>query len=555
MDRDKRFIKNWRPISLLNVDMKLISKVIASRLKNVISSIVNENQVAYVNNRFISESGRLISDVLEITNSLNIEGLLMTVDIEKAFDSINHSFLICVLKKFGFGNDFQKWIQIIQSCVINGGYTTPYFKLERGTRQGDPISAYLFIIALEVVFSLIKENPDIEGLKFFRHTFLYSAYADDTTFFLRNEKSATEVIRTFDKFSLFSGLKVNYGKCEIAGIGIKKGVKMALCGMNCIDLTEDVIKILGIYFSYNKKLELEKNFLNHIAKIQNILKLWKLRNLTIEGRIVAFKSLAISKLIHLALVTEIPTTTINLLNKIQMEFIWKGKNPKIKNSTLCNDYQYGGLRNVDIFSKVVSLKCSWLFDNNFHQWKIIPLYLFRQYLGKNFNLQVSHSILRKFPKFHKEIFIRWGKHLASPATLRSTVACQFIWYNKHIQIDNKSIYLYNFSNRNLNFVGQLFGTDSTLKPWESVKQQFFLKSNMQFQYWQIIHALPQHWKEIIKQFAGNLNNLYIQDHHLIKCNTIYNLEKLNSKELYHMQLLLKYDKPTCQIYHEKNFDD
>ena len=82
--------------------MKLISKVLASRLKSVISTIVNKNQVAYVNNRFISESGRLISDVLEITDSLDIEGLLMTVDIEKILDSINHSFLMCVLKKFGF---------------------------------------------------------------------------------------------------------------------------------------------------------------------------------------------------------------------------------------------------------------------------------------------------------------------------------------------------------------------------------------------------------------------------------------------------------------------
>ena len=260
-------------------------------------------------------------------------------------------------------------------------------------------------------------------------------------FFLKNEKSATEVIKTFDKFSLFSGLKINNAKCEIAGIGVKKGVKMALCGMDCIDLTEDVIKILGIYFSYNKKLEQEKNFLNHIVKIQNILKLWKLRNLTIEGRIVVFKSLAISKLIHLALVTEIPTTTINLLTKIQMEFIWKGKNPKIKNSTLCNGYEYGGLKNVDIFSKVVSLQCSWikrLFDNSFHQWKLIPLYLIRQYLGKNFkfhsNLEVSHSILCKFPNFYKEIFIRWGKHLCPPANLLSTVACQFIWYNSIFEL-------------------------------------------------------------------------------------------------------------------------
>ena len=77
--------------------------------------------------------------------------------------------------------------------------------------------------------------------------------------------------------------------------------------------------------------------LNHIVKIQNILKLWKPRNLTIEGRIFIFKSLAISKLIHLTLVTDIPTSTINLLTKIQMEFIWKGKNPKIKNSTFSSD--------------------------------------------------------------------------------------------------------------------------------------------------------------------------------------------------------------------------
>ena len=134
---------------------------------------------------------------------------------------------------------------------------------------------------------------------------------------------------------------------------------MALCGMECIDLT-DLIKILGIGFSYSKKLEQEKNFLNHITKIQNILKLWELINLIIEERIVVFKSLAISKLIHLLLFTELSTSTINLLTKIQMEFVWKWKNPKIKNSTLFNDYKYDGLTNSAIFSKVVSLQCSWI---------------------------------------------------------------------------------------------------------------------------------------------------------------------------------------------------
>ena len=142
-------------------------------------------------------------------------------------------------------------------------------------------------------------------------------------------------MKTFDKFSLFFGLKINNAKCKITSIGVKKWVKMALCGIECTYLRDGVIKIFGIYFSYDKRLEQDKNFLNHNVKIQNILKLWKLRNLTIEGRIVVFKSLAISKVIHLALVTEITTSAINVLTKIQMEFLWKGNYSKIKNSTLC----------------------------------------------------------------------------------------------------------------------------------------------------------------------------------------------------------------------------
>ena len=85
---------------------------------------------------------------------LNKEGFLVTVDIDKAFDSVNHHFLIAILKTKGFGTEFIEWIKVLlnnqESCVINGGKTSKYFKLERETRQGDPISAYLFIVVLEV---------------------------------------------------------------------------------------------------------------------------------------------------------------------------------------------------------------------------------------------------------------------------------------------------------------------------------------------------------------------------------------------------------------------
>ena len=207
------------------------------------------------------------------------------------------------------------------------------------------------------------------------------------------------------------------------------------------------------------------------------MKLWRLRNLSIEGKIVVFKTLAISKIIHLALVTTVPSTTIALLNKIQQEFIWSKKNPKIKSTTLSNDFESGGLKNVDLSSKIAALQCSWikrLFDDNFNQWKLIPLYLIHKNLGKNFkfhsNLDLSEHILQKFPKYYQEIFRKWGKYLSSPPNLPSTIANQFIWFNKNIKVANKSIYFSSFSKNGLNFVGQLFNVNGSLKNWNCLKK-------------------------------------------------------------------------------------
>ena len=105
--------------------------------------------------------------------------------------------------------------------MVNGGTTTNYFKLEKVTRQGDPISAYLFILVLEIVFLFTKESKKINGLNIFDKTFLYTAYADDTTFFLKDTKSVIELMNIFDTFFNFSGLKPNKSKCEIAGIAQK----------------------------------------------------------------------------------------------------------------------------------------------------------------------------------------------------------------------------------------------------------------------------------------------------------------------------------------------
>ena len=130
-------------------------------------------------------------------------------------------------------------------------------------------------------------------------------------------------MNNFKIMSQFSGLKINKSKCEVAGIGVMKGVKVALCGVECVNLLTTAIQILGIYFSYNKKLENEKKILDHITKLQKFINIWKMRNLSLLGKITIFKMLALSKIIHLVLVTNVSTATIELSSKIQQEFLWE----------------------------------------------------------------------------------------------------------------------------------------------------------------------------------------------------------------------------------------
>ena len=112
-DRDKRYIKNLRPISLLNIDTKkIISKAFPAKRKAILPYNISSNQTAYVEKRCISESGRLISDIMEICDKENIPGYLVT-ELEKVFNSLDHDFLLCASKNFGFGDSFINWIKIL----------------------------------------------------------------------------------------------------------------------------------------------------------------------------------------------------------------------------------------------------------------------------------------------------------------------------------------------------------------------------------------------------------------------------------------------------------
>ena len=147
MDRDKRFIQNWRPISLLNVDLKITSKPPSEKLKKVLPDLISSQQTAYVKNRHIGESGRLISDIIEIAKIKRIEGFLATMDIEKAFYSLDHKFLIYALEQYGFGKNFISWVKVLltnqELCVLNGGTITKFSARKRRTSRRSNFSLFI----------------------------------------------------------------------------------------------------------------------------------------------------------------------------------------------------------------------------------------------------------------------------------------------------------------------------------------------------------------------------------------------------------------------------
>ena len=192
-------------------------------------------------------------------------------------------------------------------CVLKDGFTTKYFNLKKGACQGGPISAYLFILSLEIIsFTYQKRFFDKKILKFLT-VVLYTTHANDSTFFLKDLAPVKNLLDIIFGYSKYSGLKPNFSKSKIAEIGSLKAVKVAVCGIKCVNLKVNTIEILGIHFSYNNKFNMEKHFLTPISNIQNVLKKRGMRNLPLEGKkVIACKMLALSKIVYLCLTPVVP---------------------------------------------------------------------------------------------------------------------------------------------------------------------------------------------------------------------------------------------------------
>ena len=141
-------LKNWRPISLLNQDYKILAKLIAERIKLCLPYLINEDQSGFIKGRYIGQNVTNIIDILHFAEENNIAALLMSIDYEKAFDKLEWSYIKTSMEHFKFPPLIIKWVSIlyknISSCVTNNGWISNYFPLNRGVRQGCPLSVFIY---------------------------------------------------------------------------------------------------------------------------------------------------------------------------------------------------------------------------------------------------------------------------------------------------------------------------------------------------------------------------------------------------------------------------
>ena len=375
-DKDKRKISNWRPISLINVDTKIGSKAIALRLQSLLPKVIHHNHHAYVKGRTISDAVRTIDDVLEYTERYRLNSKMIAVDFQKAFDSVNRQFLYKTLAAFNFGPSFIQWVrtfyQNISSCILNNGFCTGLFEIQRGVRQGDSLSPHLFIIVLEVLAISIRENKNIQGIIVDGTELKLEIFADDLTAFLKNDKSLRVFLEVVVEFGNCTGLTINFDRTEILVLGNSAVVPIQGRYIANIEIKETV-KILGEFFTYNRPLRQKLNFTEIIDAIKTKLHFSKWRNLTIMGRIQIVKTFAIPMLMYRAGSICIDKEVITEANKIIFNFIWKGRD-KVKQTSLIGDIEDGGLNAPHLQSFIKTQRimvCKRFADNESCGWKTI----------------------------------------------------------------------------------------------------------------------------------------------------------------------------------------
>ena len=245
-----------------------------------------------------------------------------------------------VLKAFGFGEDICRWIATfyrkINSTVIVNGQTSSWFSIERGCRQGDPVSPYLFVLCVEILATMIRENVDIKGICINEVEHKISQFADDAQLMNNGDKMSFEKsLDTIEKYWRVSGLFLNTDKTQAIWLGSKRRSQIKYMPHVKIVWNPSQFKILGAWFTQDLKDCENIIYKEKFFEVKALFNIWLKRLITPLGRVAILKSLILSKLVHLwILLPDPPDDFVNNLQKMCFRFIWNNKQDKISRKTV-----------------------------------------------------------------------------------------------------------------------------------------------------------------------------------------------------------------------------
>ena len=387
-------VKNWRPLSLLNVDYKILAKALSLRLIKFLPSVISEEQTCSVRGRKIHFNLLTLRDCVEIAEREYLDACLISLDQMKAFDRVSWSFLFKVLHKMNFSKEFISWIKLlytdVSSTVKINGFLSKRFSVTRGVRQGCPLSPLLYAIFSEVLNVLVNLNSEIKGITVNCEEIKLSQYADDFTAILVGSRSIYAFFEDLEKFERVSGALVNPEKTKALWLGRNVGRTDKPLGL---DWTSDFIKILGLPFGNSPNL-IQELWTQRISSIRQSLNPWRRSNLSLMGKVVIIKHLIMPVIIYAAIIYPPSQNEINLIEKVFEEFLWDYKRPKIPTIILKLPITKGGLALPDVSLFVNSLALVWVRDifKPFQCVKWVSLVFY--FLNKYRNLRLFKGVFK-----------------------------------------------------------------------------------------------------------------------------------------------------------------